>query len=253
MTVAEWILSQNHTLKFDASGMYTNPAKGVNVHEIDLATANSIADLLTLEAQNYQFPLDVALAAIDIESVFDPHCENGNFLGSNKERSLKGFDMGLCQIKIKYIIGINGIATVAQATDYAFDIKKAIPHFFEDMANRMDYVQSIGWEKDTMDDKPTLTMKDGTVRPNPFYGKMVPNKNYFFTNKNSEQRAHNIYWATTTLYNFGIHGGTVDIETDKTPGYDEKKSHGDHVVHLAHDVSTKCGLPFSFADIVKDT
>lgn len=120
--------------------------KGVMLHKITAATAGEIATLFLNEQTKWPVPLTFALACADIESIFDPGAQNGNFAGSNPGCTLDGFDMGLCQLKLKYLIG-NGITTIGQAYDVAMDPAKALPVFFRKYAGLIAWAQSIEHER----------------------------------------------------------------------------------------------------------
>lgn len=136
--LAEAILKQNGALAFDADGVVPNPFKGTPldkgsvIHKIDSTQAREIAAESVRDAYATGLDLPFLLGSIAIESAFDPAAENGNFLGSNKAKALSGYDLGLCQLKLEYLMGIKDIdgktvQTVVEAHDLALDIRRAIP------------------------------------------------------------------------------------------------------------------------------
>lgn len=145
--LAQAILTYNNGLSFfkDAAS-YTVAAKGVVIHKIDGVQATAIAD--PIEAGAKEFGLDPCFLSgcLLIESTGDPSCQNGN-LGpgeSNTQNDPLGYDMGIAQLKLRYLVGsATGVTDAASARSFALDITKAIPYFCSLMAGKVAYAKTV--------------------------------------------------------------------------------------------------------------
>jgi hypothetical protein len=147
MTPAEIILQQNNS-KFPVPGVNIreDANKGTTVHKIDFATAQALAELIIA----LPLPLTYALACICIEGIFDPYCVNGNFAGSNPAENPTGFDMGCCQLKLRYLMMSENL-DVDDAREFAFDPARAIPYFGRTMQGH------LNWASDFLRNPPEMT------------------------------------------------------------------------------------------------
>jgi hypothetical protein len=110
-------------------------AANVIIHKVSITQANAIAALLTsLAGPNY--PLQFLLACLAVESVLDPACQNANLAANESNagapQNLAGYDMGIAQLKLKYVMSATGLG-VNQAMDFALDIKTAVPYHIQAM------------------------------------------------------------------------------------------------------------------------
>ena len=131
------IYAQNRGLAFfNGISEIFNANTGSKLHPIDMTTAHMIA--LVVMHTCIEEPLDLAyaLAQIAKESAFDPKAENGNYGPgeSNPSKAPEGFDIGLCQLKIEYLLNqvdYTGakIETVEEAYTMALDVNRAVPFF----------------------------------------------------------------------------------------------------------------------------
>lgn len=162
------IYAQNHGLAF-AAGLTEifNPISGSKLHAIDTPTAHMLALVIMNVCKEEGLDLAYALAQIAKESAFDPKAENGNYAptGSNPDKKPEGFDIGLCQLKIEYLLNqvdVNGvkIETTDEAYAMAFDPNRAVPFFAQ---------KSLGllaWAKKNVTALPKLA---NPKFQNPFY------------------------------------------------------------------------------------
>ncbi|MGA8535172.1 MAG: hypothetical protein WB615_13780 [Candidatus Tumulicola sp.] len=121
---------------------WTVAAKGVALHKINAAQAALIASAIEARPATSSVPETVALGLMASESLLDPLCQNGNFLGSNPAKVLGGFDMGLCQLKLKYITAPE-VSNLDDAKAFAFDPTKAIPYFYEIFAGKIEWAEGV--------------------------------------------------------------------------------------------------------------
>ena len=135
-TVAGIMLGENHKIPFILGiSEYRVPLKGVVIHKLDDATAKALAEVIIAnttapgDGDSDPFPLSYALACLCLESCFDTKCQNANLLGSNKQNDPAGYDEGVAQLKLRFLIGQEGIATADEARAFALDPAKAIPYF----------------------------------------------------------------------------------------------------------------------------
>jgi len=133
---AKIILTYNNQQAYWVGGVtqWSVPAKGVTVNKITPAQAQDEANALDATVPT-EAPLSVPYALLASESVLDPSCQNGNFLGSNPTKSPWGYDDGVAQLKLKYITirgksGPAAFSTAADAQAFAFDVRDAIPYFW---------------------------------------------------------------------------------------------------------------------------
>lgn len=108
---------------------FSEPAKGVSLTEDTEAQAEEVADVLeaTVPASA---PMQIPLALLGSESDLSIICFNGNREGSNKANDPGGYDDGVAQEKLKYLIGQPGVKTIDDARAFALDPKRAIPYFW---------------------------------------------------------------------------------------------------------------------------
>ena len=187
--VAGIVLDVNHKIPFILGiNEYHVPLKGVVIHKLDGATAKALAEVIIAnttapgEGDSDPFPLSYALACLCLESCFDAKCQNGNLLGSNKQNDPAGYDEGIAQLKLRYIIGQEGIETVDEARAFALDPAKAIPYFVRVMRGHLEQADALA-----------MTLPKNA---NPVY--------------------LNRFAAARMLYNFGVTGGTHMIR-DNAP------------------------------------
>ena len=134
--VAKLILDYNYAHVWMT---HTNPVTGSTVHRIDAAAANLVAEQVVAAATD-EVPLPYLLASIAIESAFDPNAEMKN-LGpghSNPQNDPLGYDEGVCQLKLRYLIGQHGITDEKSAMAFALDPAKAIPHMADLIATKIE-------------------------------------------------------------------------------------------------------------------
>ncbi len=198
--LTQLILDQNWKTSF-IDGQLVIAEKGVVIHKIDETQGQAVADRVKAEAVD-GFTVEYVLACLCIESVFDVQCQNGNFLGSNKAKDPCGYDVGVAQGKIRYLLGSNEIEDVFAAHAFLCDPSKAVPWFANKMREELAFADKL---------IPTLP---ATV--NPVY------KNRFA--------------VSTLAYNFGDEGAEKMIsENEPTP------SHVLHVAHLEYAFAKTLG------------
>jgi hypothetical protein len=217
-SVAALILAQNHKIPFlPFFGWYYIPFKGVTIHKIDATTAGNIAATIITAADQTNVDVPAAkltipyiMACIAIESAFDPGCMNGNFLGSNPTRALRGYDVGIAQEKLLYLIGTNGLWTDADAQAFALDFRKAIPYMTKVMATKLEWADT------------QIASLSGQSGPIAQY--------------------RDRYYLATQAYNFGDTGMLKHLFADTTP-----PTHAEHVLHLEDAYSQALGVPSVFS------
>lgn len=211
--VAALVLAHNHALPY-INGLVFDLRQGTpldtgsRIHEIDAPTAGIIAQEILQVTAAKQFDLPFALAQICLESAFDPKAEMGNFRGSNTDRVLDRYDMGLCQLKLLYIIGHKNssgaiLADAAAAREFACDIHEAIPFFIQKLAGL------LAWADKQI---PTL---GASINP----------------------KFKNRYYLAAGAYNFG----ETDLLKKIADGSD--LAHCVHVSHLCASFAKVLGLP----------
>jgi hypothetical protein len=220
-TLAYAILAHNSALPFGPDGLVPNPLRGTPldngsvIHKIDFATATKIAQAIIATTKN-EIDLVFAIGQIAIESVFDPLAENGNFQGSNKEKTLDGYDLGLCQLKDRYVIGAhvtnpNGVqwivTTAEEARTVSLDPVTALPIFVQKLAGL------LAWADKTI---PQLS-------------------------SNINPKFRNRYYLAAGAYNFGENGVLSEIAS----GGD--LAHCAHVASLSGSFARILALPNPFA------
>jgi hypothetical protein len=212
--IASVILAYNNSQAFFKLGpAWSVPAKGVVIHEINAGEANAISLQIQKSAPQHNLPTSYVLACLAIESVLDPNCENGNFAGSNPTKDPLGYDMGIAQLKLRYITA-EGVTfeNPEQAKAFAFDVSKAIPYFCLEMAGKI------------------AAAKDVIARN---------------TSSAPDARLNNPLILGTCLYNFGTTGGVEN--------YYQKgvfPSHCTHVIDLWQYFDKALGVK-SFPDNLK--
>lgn len=201
------ILAYNNGLSnWETAIPWVDKIKGVVIHKIDEPTAKAVATRLKPSASQYDMPWTVALACVAIESTFDPLCQNGN-LGpgeSNTANDPLGYDMGICQFKLRYLVGsAPGVTDAATAKDFALDIDKALPYFCSLMATKYLWAQNI-------------------VQQN--------------TSSAPDSRFNSFPWLLSTgAYNFGDNGMLAYYESGQFP------THCQHVLDLEAYFAAKLG------------
>jgi hypothetical protein len=129
--LAQIILGYNNSQMYWVGGVtvFTEPTKGVTLHKITATQAQSVATELEAVVSASE-PTSIACALLGSESVMDPQCENGNYLGSNTAKDALGFDDGIAQEKLRYLVGQPGVTDAPGAQAFAFDVTRAIPYFW---------------------------------------------------------------------------------------------------------------------------
>lgn len=192
------------------NGVVYNPAKGTLIHKVSKQTADTLAETMIAASKETSLPLAYGMACLCAESLFDPACQNGNLLGSNKANDPAGYDMGIAQLKLRYLIGNSGITDVNSAQTFAMDPTKAIPYCFRSMNSRL------------------LTADEFIKQTNPDTQEFVG--------------FHNRYYVATAEYNFGKTG------FDEM-NHNEPVSHSDIVMKYERQFSTLLGEPSVFGDV----
>lgn len=224
MVVADIILRENNAhFDFPNVNVLTDDIKGVRMHKIDMVQSQKQSALF------YKYvgsrPQAFCLACVDIEAIYDPNCVNGNYGPgeSNPTRDPGGFDVGWCQLKLKYVAAARGI-TVEQAETLALDPEAAIQYFFGAMDIH-------------------LVQADAIIA-NPPTG-----FNAAYSNR---------YLLATCLYNFGLDGMTKPYiardpndETKTIPmppriTQADVVSHGKHVINLERKIAQELGTASVF-------
>ncbi len=141
-TLGSTILRYNNMQSYWRLGVqtWTFVAKGVTIHKIHAPQAALIASAVRSQPATSVVPQTIALGLMASESLLDPLCQNGNFLGSNPTKELSGFDMGICQLKLKYVTA-PGVSNVDDAKTFAFDPSKAIPYLYALVAGKIEWAR----------------------------------------------------------------------------------------------------------------
>jgi hypothetical protein len=144
--IAEAALAKNHAYTYDAAGNHAFQAQGGGLHKLDEATALAIAEVIVDNADG-GLTVPYLMGCIGIESVFDPKCENGNYsygahVGSNPTEHEDGFDVGIAQLKLKYLMEDRKCDVVA-AHAFACDYTKAIPYMATTMKLLLGYADAL--------------------------------------------------------------------------------------------------------------
>ena len=190
---------------------WTDAIKGVVIHKIDLATAATISTRVKPAAAQYQLPLTFVLGCLAIESTLDPTCQNGN-LGpgeSNTANDPLGYDMGVAQFKLRYLVGYApGVTDASSANAFALDADKAIPYFCSLMASKVIWATNVIQEN---------------------------------TSSSPDSRLNNPLLLATGAYNFGEEGMLVYYENGSFP------SHCQQVLDLERYFAEKLGVASVFS------
>jgi hypothetical protein len=222
MQTEDVIQDYNNALDlFRSSDVYHNPVEGVTIHKITAAQAAAISTRIKPAAAQYELPLSYALACLAIESTFDPECENANIgvnaagvARSNPTNDPLGYDMGIAQLKLRYLIGsvadADSVVDAASAKAFAFSVDRAIPYFCSLMADK------IMWATNVIE-------RDTSSAP--------------------DVRLRNPLLLATGSYNFGETGMLEYFENGTFP------SHCQHVVNLSRYFSSKLGVADIFANL----
>jgi hypothetical protein len=144
--VAAIILAKNWTYSYDSDGVYPFLSKGGAIHKIDKPTSEAIAKVIIDNADG-GLTVPYLMACIAEESLFDPACENGNYsyvghVGSNPTKSPDGFDVGIAQLKLKFLMDDKKFDVTAAAV-FAKDITKAIPYMATTMKLLLGYADAL--------------------------------------------------------------------------------------------------------------
>lgn len=215
MQTYEAIQGYNNSLSEFTNGAtsWQDTVKGVVIHKIDTPTAEAISARIKVAAEQEQIPLTYALACLAIESTLDPACVNGN-LGpgeSNTANDPLGYDTGIAQLKLRYLVGYApGVTDADTARAFALDVNRAIPYFCSLMAGK------VLWAQNTIDANP---------------------------NTKCDPRMRNKYLLATAAYNFGNTGVMTYFENGTFP------SHCQHVINLETYFAQKLGLESIFANL----
>jgi hypothetical protein len=191
--------------------LWSDVVKGVIIHKIDLPTAAAISTRVKPSAVMYELPLTFVLACLAIESTLDPRCENGN-LGpgeSNTANDPLGYDMGIAQLKLRYLVGsAPGVTDAPSALAFAFDVDKAIPYFCSLMATKYLWAQNVIQQNNS-------SAPDSRLNEFPLL-------------------------LATGAYNFGDNGMLVYYENGTFP------THCQHVLNLEQYFAGKLGVTSQF-------
>jgi hypothetical protein len=215
-SIEQLLLAYNNRITF-TNGVFLNPRKGVAIHKLVPDQAAQIADALRAAlapdqpGQPARLPLSYALACLCIESLFDPACMNGNLLGSNPNNDPAGYDVGIAQLKLRYLIGADA-KTVDDARAFALDPTKAIPHFVARMGAALVVAEANIAE-----------LQPGSA--------ILP-------------QFRNPYYYATGAYNFGATGMRKVVDTATVPPV-----HCEQVVKFEQNFATALGTTSIFTDI----
>lgn len=184
--------------------IYTNPVKGVILHEIGSDQANTVAAaLLRHLALDDYFCAKVAL--IGSESAFDPSAQNGN-LGpgeSNTANEPGGYDVGLCQFKLKYLSD-----DIDKAREMAMNLDEAIPAF------------------------------DASFLGKVATAKLVQSE----LSKNCDPNAHNPAWLAVLSYKYGPTGSMQYANSNTVPRNAAGKTEPDQVADIEQLFASALGM-----------
>lgn len=211
--IAQVILDYNNNKSYFVAGpSWSIPTKGVTIHKITFDQAQEISDAIQRAIAQYHLPLTFVLACLAVESVLDPGCENGNFMGSNTSKDPLGFDDGIAQLKLRYLVGAAyGILNALSAQAFAFDVNRAIPYFCSLMAGKVKNAQTVIAE----------------------------------SSSTTDVRLRNPLVYATGAYNFGDTGMLKIFESGAYP------SHCSSVVADEQYFASKLGVASVFADLPK--
>jgi hypothetical protein len=217
MQICEAILAYNNDLAmFKDAVSWTEPAKGVVIHKIAEADALAITLAVKAATTKYALPITYTLGCLAIESTLDPLCENGNFLGSNTAKDPIGYDMGIAQLKLRYLVGTApNVKTVDDARAFAFNPELAIPYHCSLMATHVIWAQGI-------------IDGNSSSAPDPRFND--PNCGVFL--------------LATGAYNFGNTGMLAYYENGTFP------SHCQHVIDLERSFAEKTGVVSVFSSLL---
>lgn len=137
MTLAQLVLSQN--------APYKSPLRGAEVHQIDAATAQRVADLIQAAAQQTGLSVAYLAGCLCRESKFDPAAYNENLSLVNRTPAFTTTDFGIAQFSGRYLPNRPGMAglTEAQMQAKACDPAWAIPTFAGIMAGNVTWAVHI--------------------------------------------------------------------------------------------------------------
>jgi hypothetical protein len=145
--LAKAILNYNNGLLFfKLAASYSIPIKGVVIHKIDAMQAAAIAVEIEAGAARYDLDPCFLTGCLLIESTGDPNCQNGNLAPgeSNTQNDRLGYDMGVAQLKLRYLTGsAPGVTDAPGARAFALDITRAIPYFCSLMAGKVAYAKTV--------------------------------------------------------------------------------------------------------------
>jgi len=210
---------------FSKAPVWTEPAPGVTIHKIPPSTAQEEADVAEAASVREKYPLTMIFAALGVESVLDPLCENHNAAPGESNEGNKfgpaGWDMGLGQFKLGILAKALGI-TLAQAQELAFTIKWAIDYHVAVMKKEVAWANTV------------IAQNQG--------------------NSNVDYRFRDPYLLATCSYNYGRNGvleqyyykGTFP-DGGKNPDGTPRKNHGASVMSDEAYFAKQLGVTSIFA------
>jgi hypothetical protein len=205
--LAQLILRTNNSSKlFGKEAVWAPPGHGSIIHKIDSQVALYKVALAfdQVDSENDgSLELQYMLGCVSEESLFDPDAQNGNLLGSNKANDPLGYDVGLCQLKLRYLSGATE-ANVDSMRLLALDPVLALRAFYKKMLGLYAWAQSI---------QPHLN--SSAINP----------------------KATNLLWLTTGAYNFGEDGMLALVEKGAMVG------HSDDVTKNEVNFAAQLGVP----------
>jgi hypothetical protein len=212
--VAALILAKNWTYSYNAYGVYPFLSKGGALHKIDITDAREIAQAI-IDAATGPLTVPYIMACLAIESLFDPKCENGNYsyvghTGSNPDKLPEGFDVGIAQLKLKYLMEDRKL-DVDAAHAFACDVTKAIPYMATTMKLLLGYADALIQDTKRSDIPPPLM---------------------------------NRYCVSTNAYNYGRTGMKAIMQSAKV-----QPSHGMVVVAYEKQYSKQLNIPSVFQEL----
>ena len=193
---------------------FGNPVSSA-IYRIDMDTAMMISTHLKRGTIEKDLPLSYTLACIAQESLFDPQCFNKNLRGSNREDNPAKYDIGLCQLNLRYLIDpkVPGRSTLEEAREFAHDLDRAIPYFLQNQKDLLDYAKGLKW------------------------------------GKGADPRTVNPYFVASTLYNMGRAGGAEALRGG--PGARSVTPHAASISKLESRFALELGLPSVMTDVLE--
>lgn len=214
------ILHYNTTrAAFILGPVYNNAQRGVVLHEIEPKVAASLGATIVrrIPAGDADTPLALCLALIGSESAFDPNAQNCNYDGSNTAHDPFGCDVGLCQLKLRYVDANDA----DEARQIALDPYRSLGVLIDDVR------ANIAWAADVQDEL--------GARPEP--------------------SARNIYWLAVAAYKHGKSddaknpGALYYARTRTFPRNAAGKARADQVADLELYFASRLGLPTHMQEV----